>query len=144
MYAEIAADPNPREILTAIHISDVHIDKDYVEGSLANCDEVLCCRDYAGYPKWPKDIPAPHWGYPKCDIPVYTLQSMLDYIRDNLDIDMLFWTGDNSPHNIWYNTEPEVAGYVITVSQMLKDTLGDKNIAFFPIHGNHDTWVQEQ
>jgi hypothetical protein len=72
LYAQIAADPNPRETLTAIHISDVHIDADYVEGSLANCSEYLCCRDYAGYPKRKGDIPAGKWGSGQCDLPIHT------------------------------------------------------------------------
>jgi hypothetical protein len=66
---------------------------------------------------------------------------MLDYITSSLEVDMLFWTGDNSPHNIWYNTEEECAAYTIKVSQMLADAFDGHDIAVFPIQGNHDTWV---
>lgn len=143
LYAQIAADPNPRETYTALHISDVHIDKDYVVGSLANCNEYLCCRDYAGYPEHRGDIPAAQWGSGLCDLPVPTFQTMLDYIVSDVKPDMMFWTGDNSPHNIWYNTEEECTDYTITVSEMFKKAFEGQDISVFPIQGNHDTWVEE-
>ena len=104
MYAEIAADTGERETFLAVHLSDVHIDNDYLEGSLANCVEYLCCREYSGMPKRKGDIPAAKWGSALCDLPVPTFQTMLDYVVSDVKPDMLFWTGDNSPHNIWYNT----------------------------------------
>ena len=62
MYAEIAADTSERETFLAVHLSDIHIDDDYLEGSLANCVEYLCCREYSGMPKHAGDIPAGKWG----------------------------------------------------------------------------------
>ena len=36
------------EILTILHISDTHWDPFYKEGSLAACDDFLCCREESG------------------------------------------------------------------------------------------------
>lgn len=116
LYAEIAADPNPRETLTALHLSDIHIDKDYMVGSLASCNEYLCCRENNGMPKHVWDKPAKKWGSPLCDLPVDTFQTMLDFVVSDVKPDMMFWTGDNSPHDIWYNTQEECADYTVLVS----------------------------
>ena len=54
--------------------------------------------------------------------------------------DVLFWTGDNSPHNTYNNTEEEVLNYTIKTTQMIKDKIAGKDITVIPIQGNHDTW----
>jgi len=50
LYAEIYADPNPRPTLTFLHLSDLHLDVEYKEGTLWDCDSYLCCREENGYP----------------------------------------------------------------------------------------------
>ena len=84
LYAQIAADSNPRETYLAVHISDPHLDFEYTEGTLANCDSYLCCRTDVGYPTKPGDIPAGKWGGYLCDTPRITLQSMLDYVKTEI------------------------------------------------------------
>lgn len=48
---------------------------------------------------------------------------MLDYVvQDDANLpDMVFWTGDNSAHNVWDNTADESVAYTVKVSQMIKD-----------------------
>jgi len=59
--------------------------------------------------------------------------------------DLIFWTGDNSSHNIWSNTAEEVTDYTLTVTDIIKNAIKDSDITVVPIHGNHDTWpVDEQ
>ena len=50
MAAEIANGDTDREIIKAVHISDVHLDKEYSPGSQAKCDSFLCCRSKFGEP----------------------------------------------------------------------------------------------
>ena len=133
MYAEIAADTNPRQTLTAMHLSDIHIDFDYAVGTIANCNEYLCCRESVGYPKKESDLAAGEWGSTDCDIPVKTFQSMLDYVSSEIDLDMIFWTGDNAAHDIWSNTAAETVNYTVTVSKMIKEAFNEKDVAVFPI-----------
>lgn len=92
--------------MKALHLSDVHIDMSYEAGTLANCGEYLCCRASSGYPTKEGDQAAGEWGSSKCDLPVKTFQSMLDYVTANEDLipDMVFWTGDSTPHDVWENT----------------------------------------
>ena len=141
----MAKSTEPRPVLRALHMSDVHIDLDYAEGSLANCNKYLCCRSVSGYPTKKGDIAAGEWGSPEfdCDIPVKTFQSMLDHvIAENLP-DMVFWTGDNSPHNIWDNAMDESVVYTAAVSTLIKNAFEGKNVTIMPIQGNHDTWPEE-
>ena len=141
LYAEMAADPKERQILRAVHISDVHLDKMYAEGSKAHCDSFLCCRAESGM-AGEGEAAAGKWGYPTglCDLPVPTFESMMDFIVKEQKPDMLFWTGDNSSHNIWDNTVEEVVDYTKTVTDVIKTAIGDSPITVLPIHGNHDIW----
>lgn len=67
------------------------------------------------------------------------------FVVSDIAPDAIFWTGDNSSHNIWSNTVEEVTSYTETVTNVIKDAIKDTDISVFPIHGNHDTWpVDEQ
>ena len=63
-------------------MSDTHFDPHYHEGSVANCNEPLCCRLTDGL----ADVPANgagRWGdYRKCDTPRHTIESMLQHIAN--------------------------------------------------------------
>ena len=72
-----------------------------------------------------------------------TFKNMLRFITDDLKPDILFWTGDNSPHNIWSNTADEVVAYTMAVTTMIKQALEGSGITVFPIQGNHDAWPEE-
>lgn len=150
MYKEIAVDSGKREVIRAVHISDVHIDTKYVVGKRAMCGSFLCCREESGDPVTLTDVVAGEWGsnHGLCDLPQKTFKSMLDFITDSDKFeqpDMIFWTGDNSSHNIWSNTVEEVTNYTKIVTDMFKDAIKDTDITMMPIHGNHDTYpVDEQ
>lgn len=62
LYAEMANSNEPRPILRALHLSDVHLDFEYTPGALSNCKEYLCCRADAGWPTKSSDIAAGDWG----------------------------------------------------------------------------------
>jgi len=73
MAEEIANGDTEREIIKAVHISDVHIDTEYTAGSKAKCGSYLCCRA-----KWgeagPGEPAAGEWGFNGgvCDLPSKT------------------------------------------------------------------------
>lgn len=58
---------------------------------------------------------------------------MFTYIRDVIKPDVMFWTGDNSPHSIWENNEEEVIEATLNMTLMIKEVLGDTNITIIPI-----------
>ena len=142
MYAKIAADTNDRATLKAVHISDVHIDMDYYPGMKENCGLAGCCRMGAGFPG-PDETGAGYWGSLYCDTPMHTFENMLDHLAQVVKPDLMFWTGDNSTHNVWSNTADEDVMYTITVSNMISDAFENTDITVLPILGNHDTWVVE-
>ena len=39
---------DPHQTLTILHITDTHWDPLYKEGTLANCEDFLCCREDSG------------------------------------------------------------------------------------------------
>lgn len=41
---------------------------------------------------------------------------MLKYITETTKPDMVFWTGDNSAHNVWDNSDDEVTKYTLTIT----------------------------
>lgn len=146
LYAEMANDSAEREIIRAVHISDVHIDSEYAVGMNAKCGSFLCCRSSFGPPPT-GGIAAGQWGSNAglCDLPQQTFVSLMDFVASDIQPDLLFWTGDNSSHNIWSNTVEEVTSYTESVTNMIKDAVKDTDITVVPIHGNHDTWpVDEQ
>lgn len=57
-----------RKLLKAVHISDPHIDFLYKEGTNADCNLPICCRELNGFTDEPKHA-AGAWGHYKCDIP---------------------------------------------------------------------------
>lgn len=65
---------------------------------------------------------------------------MLEHVRDVAKPDIFFWTGDNSAHNVWSNTNEEVTQYTLAITNAIKETFVDSDIPVFPTQGNHDTW----
>lgn len=112
LYKEIANDPNPRKIRRGIHFSDPHPDFYYQVGAPSKCGKPICCRDNGPDDELDMDSPkAGKWGDYNCDIPTYTLQNMFEFIANNqeeLQTDFITWTGDNSAHNTWNNSNEEV------------------------------------
>ena len=118
LYAQIEADTSEREILRAIQLTDVHLDYSYQPGTKENCGFGACCRTTAGFPPAGEDG-AGAWGSLYCDLPMQTFENMLDFVTDEIKPDMIFWTGDNTSHNVWSNTADETTMYTITVTTMI-------------------------
>lgn len=131
-YAEIANSDHDRQVLKAVHLTDVHLDLLYKVGTLAECDDFLCCREDDGMAADGQEAAGEFGGY-HCDVPEKTLNAMLDYIVDEVKPDVMFWTGDNSPHNVYENTVEEVTNYTVHVTQMIKAKLDSTDISVIPI-----------
>ncbi|XP_044255851.1 sphingomyelin phosphodiesterase-like isoform X2 [Tribolium madens] len=135
-----------------LQISDTHFDPDYVVGSVANCEEPLCCRSTSTPPLVGQVVPAGKWGsYQKCDAPKILIDNMLKNIaEEHPDIDYVIWTGDLPPHDIWNQTKQSNLDILSeTVEQMFEHF---PNTPIFPALGNHESipagsfappWVQD-
>ncbi|KAJ7675218.1 sphingomyelin phosphodiesterase [Mycena rosella] len=77
-----------------VHLSDVHIDREYTPGSEANCTKPICCRDFADSPMTPT-LPAGPNGNSNCDSPVPLADSMLEAV-ERLNPKFSIFTGDAS------------------------------------------------
>lgn len=65
---------------------------------------------------------------------------MLEFTKSEIQPDILFWTGDNSPHNVWSNSNEEVAEATASITKIIQAHFDNTNISVYPIQGNHDTW----
>ena len=111
------------------------MDLEYTPGMNWNCDEVICCRKNNGAPKDPQYAARPFGEY-YCDLPYPTLQKMGEFINAEVKPDVVFWTGDITPHDQWQQTLAETERYTANFTSWMKEHLGQ--YALFPIEGNHD------
>lgn len=148
-----------------IHISDTHVDLNYAEGSISDCEEPLCCQatsakatgnlnrlDNVLDDKGPtfkniefrtadKDGKAGHWGsYSNCDIPIRTFEQLLinlnDTIKKHHDIAYIIWTGDIQPHDVWKQSNETATKTFDAVFELVNEYLPEVKI--FPTLGNHE------
>ncbi|GAA5905328.1 hypothetical protein JCM6882_003745 [Rhodosporidiobolus microsporus] len=94
-----------------VHISDVHVDRSYVEGAATDCTKVICCRDYG--PEYVGEgvkFPAGKFGHKKCDTPPALVESMFSAIeRYAPDRAFTIFTGDVVESAVWAVDEPNVS-----------------------------------
>ena len=92
---------------------------------MADCGDPLCCRKESGVallesqkagryrPKLALELlsrslpqvlksPIHRWGdFRKCDTPLRTIEAMYKHIAAHHTVDLIYWTGDLPPHDIW-------------------------------------------
>ena len=85
----------------ALHISDIHSDLEYSPGSPTHCVGgklgLRCCRKY-DIPLYGSH-PASPWGSYNCDTPMSLVESTFEWIKENLYLDVIIWTGDSVDHH---------------------------------------------
>ncbi|XP_046847921.1 sphingomyelin phosphodiesterase-like [Xenia sp. Carnegie-2017] len=118
--------------LTILHLSDVHIDRQYAENTSTECGEPLCCRKYNGKGK------AGYWGSYKCDIPMRTFEAALKRIKkSHPKIDLVYWTGDVPPHDIWNQSRTDQIKAMESAVKLFIKYFPD--IKVYPAMGNHES-----
>lgn len=115
IYDKIAADKSQRKTLKVLHISDIHFDFDYTPGTIKTCNMPLCCNPMNGFTSDP-ELAARPFGEYSCDLPEGVLTDMLKYISAEIKPDTIAWTGDNSVHKVWNDTEDEIIQYTQRVT----------------------------
>ncbi|KAJ8402301.1 hypothetical protein AAFF_G00371660 [Aldrovandia affinis] len=121
-----------------LFLTDVHWDREYVEGSSADCKEPLCCRNQSQHPAW-NHRGAGHWGtYSKCDLPLRTLENLLQNLAQSGPWDWAYWTGDIPAHNVWAQTRSQQLQELVTVTRLIQKYLGP-NVTVYPAVGNHES-----
>lgn len=134
----VPAPKNDAPTFRVLHITDVHMDQNYVAGSQSSCSSQLCCHlDSVSVGSKPSST-AGLWGdYGKCDTPVATYKLLLDHVSRKDKIDMIVWTGDVPPHDIWNQSRSGQIRTLRSAIQLL--TRYFPNTPVFPAIGNHES-----
>jgi sphingomyelin phosphodiesterase len=97
--------PSGKEPIRIVHLSDIHIDPDYMPGATTECKRPdLCCRVPSKMlDKGKKYHPAGTFGHPrKCDTPHALEKSMYEAIASHVpDAKFAIFTGGILPRNVW-------------------------------------------
>jgi sphingomyelin phosphodiesterase len=119
-----------------LQLSDIHIDFEYQPGSVADCLDPLCCRKQST-PSGRNSTGAGYWGdLRNCDIPLWTVENMFEYISMNEKFDFIYWTGDLPPHNVWNQTKNDQLKALDHLSTLFLKYFSNKII--YPALGNHE------
>lgn len=132
--APTAGSPQSR----VLFLTDIHWDQEYAVGSAADCKDPLCCRNDSGMPTW-RRREAGYWGtYSKCDLPLRTVEHMLENVAKSGPWDWVYWTGDIPAHNVWSQTRTQQLSELTVISRLIHKHLGP-NVTVYPAIGNHES-----
>ncbi|XP_054152469.1 sphingomyelin phosphodiesterase-like [Oppia nitens] len=120
-----------------LHLTDIHLDTDYVPLTDPNCGAPYCCRhnnnNKVENQSQVNDKYAGLWGSYHCDGPKKLMDNLFASI-DWQSIDWIYWTGDVTPHNTWEDTRDGT----IRNSQIIIDYLKMfTNKTVISVFGNH-------
>lgn len=121
-----------------LFLTDIHWDQEYEAGSAADCRDPLCCRNDSGTPSW-RRREAGYWGtYSKCDLPLRTVENLLEHVAKTGPWDWVYWTGDIPAHNVWSQTRKQQLSELTVISTIIHKHLGS-NVTVYPAVGNHES-----
>ena len=120
-----------------VQFGDIHLDLEYAPGSNKKCNRIMCCRKETGYPEDPKNGAGPLGALAACDIPEEVIYLMADKINE-LNPDVLVWTGDIAPHDQWNYTEEYIEFYNNYLFDFMRGYLSEFDLATYVLEGNHD------
>uniref|UniRef100_A0A0N4ZDC5 Sphingomyelin phosphodiesterase n=1 Tax=Parastrongyloides trichosuri TaxID=131310 RepID=A0A0N4ZDC5_PARTI len=133
----------PQSTLRVLHLTDIHIDLQYVVGSEADCmtgdsnDRMVCCREYSEVKNKTIKIPAGYWGSPHtCDIPYRTFINAMEHISKHDKFDYIIITGDFESHDMWEYTKSKTMSNVMNVSAVIESYF--PNTPIYQATGNHE------
>lgn len=121
-----------------LHITDVHHDPLYLPGSLAECEEPLCCQRHKELVQNSSKA-AGYWGdYRDCDLPWHTIDQSLRHIKQThgSKIDFIFQTGDIIDHMIWDTSIEKNKQVYRRVTERIYELFPDTPV--YPCIGNHE------
>ena len=115
-----------------LHITDIHLDLDYVPNTFKECKTPYCCRRRGR--NLEPDMSADYWGTYPCDTPIQTLDNWFRHV-DWDDIDWTYWTGDVLPHDSWHDSRFKSIETAKVINNYFKTF--SKNKLVVPVIGNH-------
>ncbi|KAK5973197.1 Saposin type B region 1, partial [Trichostrongylus colubriformis] len=148
--------PENKPTYKFLHLSDIHIDRQYAVGSEAYCQlddslgtYAMCCRNYVDdvsvsrTKTKPIVVPSGPWGMPyACDIPFQTFEASLSHIsKAHKDLDYIIITGDFEAHDSWDYSEDLTRDNIHNVTALLLEYF-PKTPVYVSI-GNHEGVPQD-
>jgi sphingomyelin phosphodiesterase len=120
-----------------LQLTDIHIDFEYQPGSLAACNQPLCCRNSSTPKNGNQTQLAGYWGdYRNCDAPLWLIENMFEHISKNENFDFVYWTGDLPPHNVWNQSRSDQLSALRVLTALFLKYFPNKVI--YPSLGNHE------
>ena len=134
------------EIGNILHITDIHYDPYYQVGSPANCYHIgifkgLGCCHSSNIPISP-ERKAGKYGDFNCDTPFSLINDTFSWIRNNHELDYIFYTGDTASHKHFSQSKSRNLDVIKDIAELFDYYFSD--IPKFNILGNHDTWPVDQ
>ena len=126
------------EYYKVVQVSDIHLDMEYKEGAVANCNLPLCCRELQDDDLVPvKQTYAGLYGtIGKCDANIETVRAFAEKASE-LNPDYIMFTGDNIAHSVWLVTQEEVIRATKMQIEAIQEKFGN-NTPIYPAIGNHE------
>mmetsp|Transcript_5628 Transcript_5628/g.6362 ORF Transcript_5628/g.6362 Transcript_5628/m.6362 type:complete len:443 (-) Transcript_5628:63-1391(-) len=116
------------------HLSDLHWNINYAEGTNNNCGEIVCCKQGLK-PPTKESEKAGKWGDYLCDANPMILDQIKHSFNQTGEPDLFMWTGDNPDHGIY--KDPKIStNATVKITKLIETHSPDTTI--FPIHGNHE------
>ncbi|KAF9352130.1 hypothetical protein BGX26_010004, partial [Mortierella sp. AD094] len=126
--------PTPSGVqVDVVHLSDWHVDEQYVAGSEAACNKPTCCRKYADSPAT-ANRSASSWGDYNCDSPVKLGKNLLSYLPTVAKPSFAILTGDVPPHDVWLESQSTV----VPEEADAYNILAGLGATIYPTVGNHE------
>eukprot|EP01004_Peranema_trichophorum_P002955 NODE_1976_length_1730_cov_50.573740_g1685_i0.p1 GENE.NODE_1976_length_1730_cov_50.573740_g1685_i0~~NODE_1976_length_1730_cov_50.573740_g1685_i0.p1 ORF type:complete len:550 (+),score=86.65 NODE_1976_length_1730_cov_50.573740_g1685_i0:51-1700(+) len=123
------------------HVTDVHVDGKYTQGSTIDCGRPLCCHGEYG------PAPSPQLAAGKfgtldgpCDLAPETFDALVKSVATHIP-DFVLLTGDYPPHNVWEQSQDHNVGYLELVSTAFGASIKNPT---FPCLGNHEAFPVNQ
>ncbi|XP_053872056.1 LOW QUALITY PROTEIN: sphingomyelin phosphodiesterase [Malaclemys terrapin pileata] len=118
-----------------LFLTDLHWDQAYTPGSDPACKDPLCCR--GGQVQGPSHAGAGYWGeYSKCDLPLHTIENLLQHLARGPPFQLAYWTGDLPAHDVWQQSRADQLRTLRTLSTLLRKYLAP--LPVYPAVGNHE------
>ena len=135
---EIIKTKNDDDYYKVLQVTDIHLDMEYKEGTVANCVLPICCRELADDDLVPvKQVFAGLYGTTgKCDANVETVKAFAEKAKET-NPDYIMFTGDNIAHSVWKVTQDEVITATRVQIEIIQNEFG-MDTPIYPAIGNHE------
>ena len=135
---EVVPRKNDNDYYKVLQVTDIHLDMEYKEGTVANCNLPLCCRELHDDDLVPvKQVLAGFYGTTgKCDANIETVKAFASKAKE-LNPDYIMFTGDNIAHSVWLVTQEEVINATKIQIEAIQEKFG-MDTPIYPAIGNHE------